>query len=74
MQTSIKEKEICQNIFNWYDYYWKKLKKITYTEEDNELTKKDANNLLKNNNFTKKENNISNSSPEIKAKPKFISN
>ena len=40
MQTSIKEKEICQNIFNWYDYYWKKLKKITYTEEDNELTKK----------------------------------
>ena len=52
----------------------KKLKKITYTEEDNELTKKDANNLLKNNNFTKKENNISNSSPEIKAKPKFISN
>ena len=31
----------------------KKLKKITYTEEDNELTKKDANNLLKNNNFTK---------------------
>ena len=52
----------------------KKLKKITYTEEDNELTKKDANNLLKNNNFTKKENNISNSSLEIKAKPKFISN
>ena len=52
----------------------KKLKKITYTEEDNELTKKDANNLLKNNNFTKKENNISNISPEIKAKPKFISN
>ena len=31
----------------------KKTKKITYTEENDELTKEEANKLLKNNNFAK---------------------
>ena len=44
-----------------------KNKKITYTEENDELTKEEANKLLKNNNFTKKilkENINSINSPE----------
>ena len=41
----------------------KKLKKIVYTEEDNELSKEETNNLLKNNIFIKP--------PELKAKPKI---
>ena len=46
-----------------------KNKKITYTEENDELTKEEANKLLKNNNFTKKilkENINSINSPETK--------
>ena len=44
----------------------KKNKKTTYTQEDDDLSKEKANELLKNNNFTKKENIL----PEIKTKPK----
>ena len=46
-----------------------KNKKITYTEENDELTKEEANKLLKNNNFTKKilkENINSINSPQTK--------
>ena len=46
-----------------------KNKKITYTEENDELTKEEANKLLKNNNFTKKilkENINSINSPKTK--------
>ena len=32
-----------------------KSKKVIYTQENNDLTKEEANELLKNNNFTKKE-------------------
>ena len=44
-----------------------KIKKTTYTQEDDDLSKEKANELLKNNNFAKKEYTL----PEIKAKPKF---
>ena len=46
-----------------------KNKKITYTEENGELTKEEANKLLKNNNFRKKilkENINSINSPKTK--------
>ena len=52
-------------------------KKIIYTRENDDLTKAEANELLKNNNFATqelKENNISNISPEVKARPKPINN
>ena len=42
-----------------------KNKKTTYTQEDDDLSNKKANELLKNNNFAK------NTLPEIKAKPKL---
>ena len=47
----------------------KELKKITYTEENDELTKEEANELLKNNNFAKllsKENIKPINLPDIK--------
>ena len=45
-------------------------KKTAYTQEDDDLTKEKANELLKNNNFTRKE--LKESTPtEIKAKPKL---
>ena len=45
-------------------------KKTSYTQEDDDLTKEKANELLKNNNFTRKE--LKESTPtEIKAKPKL---
>ena len=47
-----------------------KNKKTAYTQEDDDLTKEKANELLKNNNFTRKE--LKESTPtEIKAKPKL---
>ena len=52
-------------------------KKIIYTRENDDLTKAEANELLKNNNFATqelKENNISNISPEVKARPKPLNN
>ena len=45
-------------------------KKVIYTQEDDELTKEEANKLLKNNSFAKKENTV----PEIKAKAKPVNN
>ena len=54
-----------------------KSKKVIYTQENNDLTKEEANELLKNNNFTKKElreNNISTNSLEVKARPKPCNN
>ena len=46
-----------------------------YTREDDDLTREEANELLKNNNFYKQtENNISNISPEVKARPKPLKN
>ena len=54
-----------------------KTKKIIYTDENDELTKKEANNLLTNNSFPKKElkeNNISTVSSEVKAKHKHFNN
>ena len=45
-------------------------KKVIYTQEDDELTKEKARELLKSNSFTKKENTL----PEIKAKPKLLHN
>ena len=45
-------------------------KKTAYTQEDDDLTKEKANELLRNNNFTRKE--LKESTPtEIKAKPKL---
>ena len=45
-------------------------KKTAYTQEDDDLTKEKANELLKNNNFTRKE--LKESTPtEVKAKPKL---
>ena len=45
-------------------------KKTAYTQEDDDLTKEKANELLKNNNFTRKE--LKESTPtKIKAKPKL---
>ena len=45
-------------------------KKTAYTQEDDDLTKEKSNELLKNNNFTRKE--LKESTPtEIKAKPKL---
>ena len=54
----------------------KKTKKMSYTDEDDELSKEEANNLLKHNNFDKKElkEKNTNNLPEVKAKPKFINN
>ena len=54
-----------------------KTKKVIYTWENNDLTKEEANELLKNNNFARhklKENNTSNIPPEIKARPKPFNN
>ena len=54
-----------------------KSKKVIYTQENNDLTKEEANELLKNNNFTKKElreNNISTNSLEVKPRPKPCNN
>ena len=54
-----------------------KTKKIIYTDENDELTKEEANNLLNNNSFPKKElkeNNISTVSSEVKAKHKHCNN
>ena len=51
----------------------KKSKKMIYTRENDDFTKEEANELLKNNNFARqklKENNISTISPEAKARPK----
>ena len=45
-------------------------KNVIYTQEDDKLTKEEANKLLKNNSFAKKEN----TPPEIKAKPKPLNN
>ena len=45
-------------------------KKVIYTQKDDELTKEEANKLLKNNSFAKKENTV----PEIKAKAKPVNN
>ena len=45
-------------------------KKTAYTQEDDDLTKEKANELLKNNNFTRKK--LKESTPtEIKTKPKL---
>ena len=53
----------------------KKKKKKMYARENDDLTRKEANELLKNNNFDKQiENNISNISPEVKARPKPLKN
>ena len=52
-------------------------RKVIYTRENDDLTKEGANELLKNNNFTRqelKENNISNISPEGKRRPKPLNN
>ena len=54
-----------------------KTKKVIYTWENNDLTKEEANELLKNNNFARhklKENNTSNIPPEIKARPEPFNN
>ena len=60
MQTSIKEEE-CQNNMSKHDLIdmiitkkSKKKKKI-YTQENDEFTKEEANELLKNNNFATQE-------------------
>ena len=45
-------------------------KKVIYTQEDDELTKEEANKILKKNSFAKKENTV----PEIKAKAKPLNN
>ena len=54
-----------------------KSKKIVYTRENDDLTTEEANELLKDSNFTKqlfKENNTSNISPEVKARPRLLNN
>ena len=54
-----------------------KTKKVIYTWENNDLTKEEANELLKNNNFARqelKENNTSTIPPEIKARPEPFNN
>ena len=51
-------------------------RKVIYTRENDDLTKEEANELLKNN-FTRqelKENNISNISPEAKGRRKPFNN
>ena len=50
---------------------------MIYTQENDELTREEVNELLKNKNFATqelKENNISTNSPEIKAKLKPFNN
>ena len=47
-----------------------KNKKNVNSQEDYDLSQEKANELLKNNNFAK-QNNTSNTIPEIKAKPKL---
>ena len=70
MLISIKEEEICQRN-NLIDMIiTERSKKVTYTQEDDELTKEEARELLKNSSFTKKENTI----PEIKPKPQLLNN
>ena len=52
-----------------------KSKKIIYTQENDDLTKEESNELLENNNFAKEtENNIPNTLPEVKARPKPVNN
>ena len=54
-----------------------KTKKKTYRDENDELTKEEANNLLKKKSFAKKElkgNNIYTVSPEVKANSKLFNN
>ena len=46
---------------------------IVCSQKIDDLSKEKANELLKNNNFAK-ENSISNTTPEIKAKPKLLNN
>ena len=68
MLISIKEEEICQRN-NLIDMIiTERSKKVTYTQEDDELAKEEARELLKNSSFTKKENTI----PEIKPKPQLL--
>ena len=70
MLISIKEEEICQRN-NLIDMIiTERSTKVTYTQEDDELTKEEARELLKNSSFTKKENTI----PEIKPKPQLLNN
>ena len=70
MLISIKEEEICQRN-NLIDMIiTERSKKVTYTQEDDELAKEEARELLKNSSFTKKENTI----PEIKPKPQLLNN
>ena len=52
-------------------------KKVIYTQENDNLRKEEANELLKNNNFARqelKENNTSTIPPEIKARPEPFNN
>ena len=70
MLISIKEEEICQRN-NLIDMIiTERSTKVTYTQEDDELTKEESRELLKNSSFTKKENTI----PEIKPKPQLLNN
>ena len=46
---------------------------IVYSQEIDDLSKEKAIELLKNNNFAK-QNSISNTTPEIKAKPRLLNN
>ena len=70
MLISIKGEEICQRN-NLIDMIiTERSTKVTYTQEDDELTKEEARELLKNSSFTKKENTI----PEIKPKPQLLNN
>ena len=83
MQTSIKEEE-CQNNMSKHDLIdmiitkkSKKKKKKIYTQENDDFTKEEANELLKNNNFATQEWKkiyISTISPEAKARPKPLNN
>ena len=55
----------------------KKLKNNIYARENDDLIMEEANEILKDNNFSRqalKENNIPNISPEAKAKPKTLNN
>ena len=70
MLISIKGEEICQRN-NLIDMIiTERSTKVTYTQEDDELTKEESRELLKNSSFTKKENTI----PEIKPKPQLLNN
>ena len=54
-----------------------KSKKIIHTRENDDLTTEEANELLKDSNFAKqllKENNTSNISLELKARPRLLNN